>query len=65
MTSEGTVETTKILCQKYNQEIDIKENPCPHPGDYCKFRSSCVINRLCMDGSDCREKRRMRADDTR
>jgi hypothetical protein len=58
-------ETTKFSCQKYSQEVDIEKDPCPHPGDYCQFRTGCVINRLCMDRSDCREKRRMRADDTR
>jgi hypothetical protein len=62
---EGIVEAKKLLCQKYSQEVDIEKNPCPHPGDYCRFRNSCVINRLCMDSGDCREKRRMGADDTR
>jgi|GEM_PF-601496 hypothetical protein len=48
----------ELLCTKYNQLVDTDKNPCPHPSDYCKYRNSCVINRLCTERKDCREKRR-------
>ncbi|MCG6534979.1 MAG: hypothetical protein L7F78_09860 [Syntrophales bacterium LBB04] len=43
---------------KYNQEIDTTKNPCPHPADYCQFRDGCIINRLCMERTDCREMKK-------
>jgi len=48
----------KYLCQKYNDRIEIDKNSCPHPDDYCRYRTSCMINMLCMENSGCRVKRR-------
>jgi hypothetical protein len=39
----------ELLCMKYNQLVDTDKDPCPHPSDYCKYRNSCVINRLCTE----------------
>jgi len=47
-----------VLCAKYNQQIDISKNPCPHPADYCQYRDGCVINRLCMERKECREAKK-------
>ncbi len=49
---------TIFLCTKYNQQVDISKNPCPHPTDYCQYRDSCVINRLCMENKECREAKK-------
>ena len=49
---------TIFLCTKYTQQVDINKNLCLHPADYCQYRDSCVINRLCMENKDCREKKR-------
>jgi hypothetical protein len=46
------------LCMKYSREIDTGQDPCPHPAEYCPHRESCIINRLCTERKDCREKRR-------
>jgi hypothetical protein len=43
----------------------IDSKPCPHPLDYCIYRSRCVINRMCMDDPECRKKRRANGEDTR
>ena len=55
----------KLRCEKYNQDVDSDSKPCPHPLDYCVYRSHCVINRICMDDPECREKRRANGEDTR
>ena len=54
---------TQFLCMKYNQQVDTDKNFCPHPADYCQFRESCIINRLCMDRKNCREKRKAARDE--
>lgn len=34
-------------CQKYNKKIPLDENTdCVHPHEYCRFRSSCLINEI-------------------
>ena len=43
----------------------IDTDPCPHPLDYCVYRSRCVISRMCMDDPECRKKRRANGEDTR
>ena len=53
---------TKLPCEKYKEEIDIEKTPCPHPHDYCRYRSRCVINRLCREDRECREGRRNKSD---
>jgi hypothetical protein len=55
----------KLLCQKYSEEIDTEKNPCPHPDDYCRHRTGCVINTQCMDNVACKEKRRKILENTR
>ncbi|MDZ7641134.1 MAG: RNA polymerase II-associated protein [Desulfurivibrio sp.] len=36
----------ELLCEKYGEKMARQEARCRHPGEYCKFRSSCVINML-------------------
>jgi hypothetical protein len=43
---------------KYSEQVDTDKNPCPHPVDYCQYRERCVINGLCMERKDCREKKK-------
>lgn len=33
----------KLVCQKYQQEMQDDGAYCRHPQDYCKFRSGCLI----------------------
>ena len=34
----------KVVCEKYNEEMVIKDAVCRHPKEYCKFRTSCIIH---------------------
>lgn len=33
----------KGYCQKDNKEVDLARGCC-HPGDYCQFRTACVVH---------------------
>jgi hypothetical protein len=55
----------KYLCLKYNEYIDIDKNTCPHPGDYCRYRTQCIIHALCMENEGCRKMRRNKLENTR
>jgi hypothetical protein len=55
----------KLLCQKHSEEIDTEKNPCPHPDDYCRYRTGYAINTQCMDNVACKEKRRKKLENTR
>jgi hypothetical protein len=54
-----------LFCEKYRQEVDIEKNPCPHPVDYCQYRTRCVINMQCTENLECKEKRRKQVENTR
>ena len=43
------VTVMEVECVKYGERMDSELAVCRHPGDYCKFRSSCIIHFL---GSD-------------
>jgi hypothetical protein len=34
----------ELICEKYKKKL-IKPG-CPHPREYCKFRSSCMVHFL-------------------
>ncbi|MDD5153942.1 MAG: ferredoxin [Desulfovibrionales bacterium] len=36
----------EYFCQKYQEPIKTKPPACPHPLDYCQFRSSCPVHFL-------------------
>ncbi len=44
----------ELECAKYHDKVSSDEPACAHPGDYCQFRSSCMIH--FMEG----ERRRSR-----
>ncbi len=33
----------ELECAKYKEKMSSEEASCRHPGDYCKFRTSCII----------------------
>ncbi len=33
----------ELECFKYKEKMKAEEAVCKHPGDYCKYRTSCVI----------------------
>ncbi|MEW6328193.1 MAG: ferredoxin [Thermodesulfobacteriota bacterium] len=38
--------SNEYFCQKYQEPIKTKPPVCPHPLDYCQFRSSCPVHFL-------------------
>jgi len=36
----------KLRCEKYRKEVESDTPRCEHPGEYCRFRESCMINFL-------------------
>lgn len=33
----------KLECQKYGEKVEAEKAFCRHPDDYCRYRSSCMI----------------------
>jgi hypothetical protein len=33
----------KLECAKYGEKMDSAKAACRHPGDYCQYRQSCMI----------------------
>jgi len=33
----------ELECIKYKEKMKAEEAVCRHPGDYCKYRTSCMI----------------------
>ena len=33
----------ELLCEKYKEKMAAEKACCHHPTEYCKFRSSCMI----------------------
>jgi len=33
----------ELECMKYNEKMQAEDAMCQHPGDYCKYRTSCMI----------------------
>ena len=36
----------ELECFKYKEKMNADEAYCKHPGDYCKYRTSCMIQFL-------------------
>jgi len=34
----------KLVCEKYQKKVARDNACCEHPGEYCRFRDSCMIN---------------------
>lgn len=34
----------ELECAKYHDKVSSDEPVCAHPGDYCQYRSSCMIH---------------------
>jgi len=34
----------ELECAKYHEKMDSEQAVCKHPGDYCKYRTSCMIH---------------------
>jgi hypothetical protein len=36
-------DSMELECAKYGEKMDAAQVACRHPGDYCQFRQSCMI----------------------
>jgi len=41
----------ELECAKYKEKMSSEEAYCHHPGDYCKFRTSCIIHFMGRENS--------------
>jgi ferredoxin len=44
--TKSSKDDNEYFCQKYQEPITTKPPACPHPLDYCQFRSSCPVHFL-------------------
>ena len=42
----------ELECFKYKEKMKAEEAFCRHPGDYCKYRTSCVIQFMSSENKD-------------
>lgn len=40
----------ELECMKYKERMSSEDAECRHPGDYCKYRTSCVIQFMFATG---------------
>ena len=33
-----------LLCEKYKEKVDSEQARCAHPGEFCRFRTACMIH---------------------
>ena len=50
----------ELVCEKYKEKMQEDEACCRHPKEYCKFRSSCMIQFVSNVTPGCREKQKAR-----
>lgn len=36
----------ELICEKYKKKVSSGDAKCSHEGEYCKFRTSCMIHFL-------------------
>ncbi len=41
----------ELECVKYKEKMDSEGARCRHPEDYCKDRTSCIINFMSLEKS--------------
>jgi hypothetical protein len=46
----------ELECFKYKEKMQAENAACLHPGDYCKYRTSCMIQFI---GSESRGKKKI------
>lgn len=46
----------ELVCEKYKETMQEEEACCRHPKEYCKFRSSCMIQFVSRENGGCKEK---------
>ena len=42
----------EVECVKYKEKMDSEDAECRHPGDYCKYRTSCIIQFISSERKD-------------
>ena len=46
----------ELECFKYKEKMKLDEAFCKHPGDYCKYRTSCMIQYLTSENKPKQEQ---------
>jgi hypothetical protein len=54
----------ELECIKYKEKMSPEQAVCRHPGDYCKFRTSCIIYYLGRDKERSARREQDMADST-
>ena len=47
----------ELECFKYKEKMKADEAVCRHPGDYCKYRTSCMIQFLSSENKQKKENK--------
>jgi hypothetical protein len=45
-----------MFCRKYRETVSEEKVECRHTGDYCTFRSSCIVYFLSREDEDDRRE---------
>lgn len=54
----GVRQIMKLVCEKYKEQMAADEACCRHPKEYCKFRTSCMIQFVARENGGCREEKK-------
>ena len=46
----------KLECFKYKENMQAEDAVCRHLGDYCKYRTSCVIHFMSIENKTMKKK---------
>jgi hypothetical protein len=52
----------ELECFKYKEKMNADEAYCKHPGDYCKYRTSCMIQFLSGENKPGQQKYKNESD---
>jgi len=52
----------ELECAKFIEKMDSEEAECRHPGDYCKYRTACIIHFMSLEKS---HNKKAKKDDSR
>jgi hypothetical protein len=44
----------ELECAKYGEKMDSAQAVCKHPGDYCQYRTSCMIQFITREQKESR-----------
>lgn len=51
----------ELECVKYKEKMKAEDAVCKHPGDYCKYRTSCMIQFMSSENGNKKKSERITA----